>query len=157
MENINTSVDRSKWGPGPWDGEPDRVDFIHAGYSCFIKRHAGSGHWCGYVGVPSTHPYYKTDEPYSLDLGVHGGVTYGDICNPDSGICHIPTEGMPEDVYWIGFDAHHAGDIAPMDSWVRNMAGLGERLHRWSGESYKTAGYMIDECKNLAEELARVK
>ncbi len=161
MENITGKpVDRSKWPAGPWDNEPDRVDFIHAGFSCFIKRHPDSGHWCGYVGVPSTHPFYKSDEPYSLDLNCHGGITYGDICNPESGICHIPEKGMPEDVYWLGFDAHHSGDLAPMDSVWRRIAGLPENSFYSTlapRDSYKTAEYMIDECKQLAEELERIK
>ncbi len=29
-------VDKSQWPDGPWKNEPDRVDFVHAGYACAI-------------------------------------------------------------------------------------------------------------------------
>ena len=40
------------WGQGPWDDEPDRVDFEHAGFPCLLLRNPRLGQWCGYVAVP---------------------------------------------------------------------------------------------------------
>ncbi len=148
MELINEKVDRSSWPAGPWDNElEDRVDFVHVGLACFIKRHPDSGHWCGYVGIPSNHPYYDSEYPYELNLAVHGGITYGAKCNPDNGICHIPLPGMPDDVFWLGFDAAHSGDEAP---------NTPIRYRSWFEGSYKTAAYMIAETKDLAEQLERI-
>jgi hypothetical protein len=50
---------RSAWPPGPWDQEPfDYVSWQASGLECLLVRNRYGG-WCGYVGVPSTHPWYK--------------------------------------------------------------------------------------------------
>lgn len=46
-------------------------------------------------------------------LSVHGGVTFTGGCSEDGVICHIPTPGRPDDVWWIGFDTCHSQDVAP--------------------------------------------
>jgi hypothetical protein len=56
------AIDKSTWGPGPWQSEPDRVDFVHAGFACFVRRREDHGNFCGYVGVPHEHPLYG--KPY---------------------------------------------------------------------------------------------
>ena len=110
MERLIPKYRKDEWARGPWDNEPDRKDFTHAGYSCFILRNT-SGNWCGYVGVPSTHSCYE--KPYNdVDVNVHGGLTYADKCGGH--ICHIPEPGMPDDVWWLGFDTAHWGDLSPM-------------------------------------------
>ena len=48
---------RELWGEGPWQIEPDRVDFRHAGFACLLHRNR-AGNWCGYVGVPPGHPLH---------------------------------------------------------------------------------------------------
>lgn len=54
--------DKSTWGEGPWQHEPDRLEFEHAGLPCLIVRnHFGA--LCGYVGVSPGHPLHKV--PYS--------------------------------------------------------------------------------------------
>jgi hypothetical protein len=53
---------KAKWGPGPWQDEPDRVDFEHAGLPCAIIRNLHvTGSLCGYVGVPDSHPWWGKD------------------------------------------------------------------------------------------------
>lgn len=49
--------DRSGWFPGPWDQEPDQLEWIdtESGYQCAIIRVSHSGHLCGYVQVPEDH------------------------------------------------------------------------------------------------------
>lgn len=42
-------------GQGPWDNEPDRVEFMHGQFACVVARMEG-GHLCGYVRVPDGHP-----------------------------------------------------------------------------------------------------
>ena len=47
----------AKWGAGPWVDEPDHVTFVSSGYPCILHRnHFGA--WCGYVGIPSGHPFH---------------------------------------------------------------------------------------------------
>ena len=58
-ELIQTFIDRSDWLPGPWDDEPDRVEWRDeaTGLPCLLRR--GSpfiGVWCGYVALPPDHP-----------------------------------------------------------------------------------------------------
>jgi len=116
-DQLYHKYDKSKWTKGPWDNEPDRLDFIHAGFSCFILRN-NHGNWCGYVGVPEDHPDFGKQD---TDYNVHGGITYRDLCSPP--ICHIPENGMPEKVWWIGFDTAHGGDKSPGRDWRIFQAG----------------------------------
>ena len=139
-EQLNHKYDKSNWAKGEWDNEPDRVDFIHASYSCFILRNA-HGNWCGYVGVPNGHPNYGKDRD---EFDVHGGITYSDKCSPP--ICHIPKEGMPEDVWWLGFDTAHAYDFSP-SRW----------LSSFTGDIYRNMEYTINETKSLAEQLKKLE
>ena len=55
-----TPVNRDGWGPGPWDGEPDRVEFKHAGLPCLLLR-GPSGAWCGYAAVAPGHALHGVD------------------------------------------------------------------------------------------------
>lgn len=140
---IERVVDRSGWTAGEWDNEPEnRVDFVHVGFACFILR-GPLGAWCGYVGVPSTHSLYgNTDVDDKVD--VHGGVTYTEKCA--GAICHVPEPGMPDDVWWIGFDTAHYGDVVPVNvHWAQR------------GETYKNIKYVTDEVKRLAEQLMEMK
>lgn len=141
-ENVMPTYDKSKWAKGSWDNEPDRMDFIHAGFSCFILRNM-NGNWCGYVGVPSTHSAYMKDYN-DVDVNVHGGLTYADKCQDH--ICHVPEAGMPDDVWWLGFDTGHYGDMSPMI----------EFLFQHGGE-YRNMDYTISETKQLAEQLEQMK
>lgn len=42
---------------GPWNSEPDHVNFEHAGLPCMLHRNR-MGAWCGYVAVPPGHIYH---------------------------------------------------------------------------------------------------
>jgi hypothetical protein len=160
-------IDRSGWPPGPWDNEPDRIEWRTAvGLPGLLLRNR-FGAWCGYVAVPPGHPCYGLDyesiypkgpdgEPdYSVrplpnpvhELSVHGGVTYGNACDTASGICHVPEPGEPDDVWWFGFDCIHSGDVMP--STLRYAPAL-------SGDVYRDVAYVRAECEELAEQLTRV-
>lgn len=145
-----TTIDREKlgWAPGPWDGEPDKVQWQdeETGLPCLAVRHPSSGHWCGYVGVAETHPLYQVDCSMGEHcFDVHGGITFGDMCSPgedeSKGVCHLPDEGEPDHVWWHGFDCHHSGDSSP-----------GYDLH-WDGTCYRPLSYIKSECKSLAQQL----
>src|SRR6187399_997358 len=104
---------KSEWGPGPWQGEPDRIEWRHAsGLPCLIVRnHMGS--LCGYVGVPPEHPFYRQhyDSPVTENIHAHGGLTYSDLCQ--GLICHKPEPGEERDIWWFGFDCGHYQDVSP--------------------------------------------
>lgn len=137
------TYNKARWGEGEWTSEPDRVDFTHKGFSCFVLRN-DIGVWCGYVGVPKGHPAYEKKYT-SLDVDVHGGLTYSDKCA--GSICHIPVPGMPDDVWWLGFDCGHSDDVAPGFS----QYGL---ILSFPGSTYKNLAYVTEETRALANQLA---
>ena len=69
-------IDKSKFVDGPWMDEPDRIEWIDDAteYPCLMIRGV-LGHWCGYVGVNSSHPSFLNDQR-QLDIDVHGGLTF---------------------------------------------------------------------------------
>jgi integrase len=123
------TVDKSGWGPGPWQDEPDKEQFADkaTGYACLVKRNR-FGALCGYVGVPQGHPWHGKGYD-DVEADVHGGLTYAAPCQegPEGEtICHVPGPGEPEPLWWLGFDCNHAWDVAPgMDADI--VAGGGAR------------------------------
>jgi len=45
-------------GQGPWDNEPDRLEFEAHGLRCVISRTEHSGNLCGYVRIGEAHPLF---------------------------------------------------------------------------------------------------
>lgn len=159
---------------GPWMNEPDKRHWVDAatGLDCLMVRNR-MGAWCGYVAVTEGHPFFGVgysecvegcgnDEwcyEHSPDgrVEVHGGLTYASFCRESSegeghGICHVPFEGRPERVWWLGFDCNHAGDLAPYS------AALAERGNPRpiAGDEYRDVAYVEAECASLARQLAAV-
>ena len=131
-------IDKSRWGPGPWQTEPDRVEFVHAGLPCLaLRNHYGA--WCGYAAVPPGHPLHGQDYN-DVDVEAHGGLTYASLCA--DGICHEPAPGEPADVWWFGFDCGHAWDLMP-----------GMRMAITADCAYRTLDYVRAEIRSLAEQL----
>ena len=155
IEWARPDIDKSAWGEGPWQTEPDKVQWTDdtTGLACLAVRHPRSGVWCGYVGVAPDHRFYEVDYN-DVDADVHGGLTYADLCQPESdpacGICHIPEPGTPDHLWWLGFDCNHAWDVAPGDYRWRTKAGIGE-----IDDVYRTLGYVRDQCTQLAAQLVQ--
>jgi hypothetical protein len=163
---------RKRFARGPWDNEPDRIEFTHVGFACLIVRNH-TGTLCGYVGVPEDHPCYKKD--YSeVDVDVHGGLTFAAACQVDGPICHIPEPGMTDNVWWFGFDTGHFMDISPSMLWMEQtytelgeIADAREKRHEEFNqvfghndpmkETYKDIAYVTGEVKSLAEQLKEKK
>lgn len=65
------TVDKSGWGDGPWQLEPDKKQWEDevTGLPCLIVRNTQvTGSLCGYVGVPQGHPLYgKSDKEHTWD------------------------------------------------------------------------------------------
>lgn len=155
---TNPDMDRSEWGPGPWDEEPDKISWTdeETGLPCLLVRNQMSA-WCGYVAVEPGHPLHGKDYEVASDLHVHGGLTFSSFCQEDGdenhSICHIPEPGKPDRVYWFGFDAAHAHDLVP--SYTRFWQQLGYNSDRHF--SYRTAAYMRTECERLARQLKDIE
>lgn len=139
--------ERAQWSEGPWKDEPDIVEWRHEGFACLLVRNA-CGALCGYVGVPPGHPYHGKDygevESQS-DLRCHGGLTYSNSCG--GAICHEPSEGEPDDVWWLGFDCAHAYDLVP---------GLARYGRLSETDAYCTLDYVRGEVEELARQLKAV-
>lgn len=155
------TFDKSTWGEGPWQHEPDRLDFEHAGLPCLLSRGPG-GHWCGYAAVPPGHPWHgQSDETPAVE--VHGGLTYANRC--DGHVCHVPKPGEPDDVWWFGFDCAHAGDFAPKHEashygkgypWLDKPYDHATAVAAsdFSVDVYRDLAYVRAETERLAEQLA---
>ena len=85
METIEyRTVDKSAWGDGPWQSEPDKKQWLdeETGLPCLMVR-GPHGALCGYVGVPRSHPHYgKHYDHESISVEVHWGLTFADLCAP---------------------------------------------------------------------------
>lgn len=157
METIEyRTLDKSAWPRGPWDAEPDKRQWLDptSGLPCLVVRHPSLGHLCGYVGVPSGHPWHGVDyDDLSPSPNVHGGLTFSDRCqheaDPSKSICHIPGGAETDDVWWLGFDCAHAYDLSPgLSIAVGQFQGLGD------GDRYRDFSYVVAECESLAGQAA---
>lgn len=83
MREYHTQ-DKTDWGAGVWQTEPDKVQNIDeaTGYDTLIVRNHG-GALCGYVGVPEGHAMFGKLY-YDVPVSVHGGLTFASFCNEAS-------------------------------------------------------------------------
>lgn len=137
-------IDRAGWARGPWSCESDRLQWrTEAGLTGLVVRN-DLGALCGYVAVPSGHPLHGKDYG-DVAVEVHGGLTYSGECSGH--ICHEPGPGESDDVWWLGFDCAHAGDLYP--SMTR---------YAWSwpatGHVYRDIRFVCDEVERLAQQLS---
>lgn len=136
--------------PAPeWDNEPNRKHWVDeaTGLDCLIVRGPLSA-LCGYVGVPSGHAWYGKGY-FDIKVSVHGGLTYASACDETGKICHSHDKGdnvACEDVWWLGFDCVHLGDLAP------KMGELSPR-YGFAGDVYRNLAYVEAECKSLAAQV----
>jgi hypothetical protein len=156
METLQYHTrDKTIWGPGPWQEEPDKIQFPDpdTGLPCLIVRNH-SGSLCGYVGVDAGHPYYGRDYSDLENIEVHGCLTFTDSCRPHEpgkegdAICHIPAEGESDDVWWLGFDCSHAFDYMPAYASVH--------LKPLAGDVYRDVAYVKSEIAQLARQIQEV-
>lgn len=165
-------MNKGAWGPGPWQSEPDRLAFECEGFQCFIKRVDQTGHLCGYVAVPPSHPWHgkalKARMPVA-DRGaveVHSGPiqTFLEAAHEDDGCVSLdvlvqvhggltyaenePPRGEASALWWLGFDCAHAGDLSPFMEAFR-------REKRWPpmlGNIYRDVAYVRAEVEGLARQ-----
>lgn len=153
---MDPRCSREGWPPGEWDGEPDKAQWKDeaTGVACLAKRHASSGHWCGYVGIAAWHPWHG--KGYSdVEVNTHGGLTFADSCEegpPEQTVCHIPEPGEPDNLWWLGFDCAHAWDHSPRDHVMAREHGYPFTIDPTS--SYKSLAYVKNHCAELAQQVA---
>jgi hypothetical protein len=161
---IDPRLDRTEWGPGPWDGEPDKISWTDeaTGLPCVMVRNK-MGSWCGYVAVEPGHSAHGKDY-VDVDVDVHGGLTFCDSCNEtgpiEHSVCHVPEPGKSGDVWWLGFDCGHAWDVQPgLDATLRSF-GLVPPHEKFPGvgpgTTYRDVKYVRRECEQLAAQLIKL-
>jgi hypothetical protein len=79
MGKFNPDV-KKEWAEGPWQQEPDRLEWRYNGVPCLIVRNM-MGALCGYAAVGPTHPWY--------------GSYYGDCVAGCKEIPQQPIEDLP--------------------------------------------------------------
>lgn len=145
---IPSYIDKSTWGDGPWQDEPDLLQWCAAEpphYECQIQRSDIAGCLNGYVALPIGHPMHG--KPFEqIPASAHRGLTYAE-------------EGAGG-VWVVGFDCARAFDFAPaMES--RLSAALGPEHAEWEADlppfmqnTYKPIGYVREQVESLARQLA---
>lgn len=133
------------------------------GYSCLAAR-TRTGIWCGYVGVPATHPLHGCEDYWECSSeimqlygSVHGGLTYADCSLPLSSFSLDPS------LWWFGFDCGHDGDADPMFPKGADSETI-MKLHtqedweqfesEYDREHYRDAEFVVHNAKRLADRLA---
>lgn len=132
---------REMFGPGPWENEPDRVEWTLGAFACLARR-TYNGAWCGYVGVPEGHPWWGVDRN-DIPARGHSGITWASESDPESDMCHV---GIDAPRYWIGFDCNHASDLSPLDVLMG--------CPKLPGAEYRTIEYVMSCVERLVEQCA---
>ncbi|WP_017602237.1 hypothetical protein [Nocardiopsis lucentensis] len=127
----------------PWTTGLDRDQWTdkHTGLLCLAVR-GPLGAWCGYVAVPTGHPWHGLAFHDLPRIDVHKGVNYA--ADGDEDI--TSGAGQPDGRWWIGFSCDHIGDLVPA-SYER----MGELAQVMCEDTYRDLGYVRREINALAE------
>lgn len=152
---------REDWGLGPWQTEPDLVEWRHESGLPLLMNRSATGAWCGYVGLPPPHRHYARPDGEIDEHTSHGGLTYSDHCR--ARICHEPRDGESREVWWVGFDCAHAWDLAPalealtrsvMPDWISSYEARDTFFRAHRQDVYRDLVYVRETVEALAAELA---
>jgi hypothetical protein len=155
MEAVGKhKVDRTGWGEGAWDHEPDELYWrTKAGLPGMIWRNM-FGVLCGYVGVPNT---FSSLGAADLDeaLNVHGGITFtGPRPSPGT---HCAKNWMRFfSASWIGFDCHHVDDYAPAFASKIPITYELSDIPNLCISNYRDLEYAKKEVESLAIQLVQL-
>lgn len=157
---TETWIDKSTWGGGAWQNEPDRVEWRDeaTGLPCLMIRHHSYGNWCGYVGLPPGHHLHGVhcDEvPELVTVAAHVGLTFTGPCMEDGRprrmrVCHVPLPGESDAVWWLGFDCARYCDLMPGMVARDRELGIPTPLGLWDGMVYRDQPYVMERCGLLA-------
>ncbi len=67
----------------------------------------------------------------------------------EHGICHVPSPGEPDRVFWFGFDCAHAWDMSPGNTKYH--------LTHIRDEVYRDLPYVKQQCQRLAGQLKELE
>ena len=149
-----TSEEKLKWlSYGEWVEEADSLVFEYLGYKALVirilKKEPNSreeayfgGYLCGYVVIPSDHPYFGKEE---IDIDCHGELTFNES----------------QQVHLIGFDCAHSGDYVPTIELMRKTYRIKNRYPipevykdlLMFNPVYKNMKYCINQCIHIIDQL----
>lgn len=155
----------------PWETEPNEVEGEAYGLPYCMRRNS-FGAWCGYVGVPDTHPLYGKSGHEKLK--VSDSILHREIddlrISPIALFCADAEEAENNIIpLELCFDVH--GGI----TWTEDHAGgpshegegrwwfgfdcshskdLAPLLSKMPGCEYRNASYVEHECQELARQLS---
>lgn len=115
--------------PGPWNDEPDLLQFTELGFACSIEKKS-MGHLCGYVDLPPKHPDFGKHYD-NIDVNVHGELTFGKLVGGN---------------WRIGFDCGHCGDLIP-----GCQSGVDHN------EIYRDRNFVVPQLESLALQVYRIQ
>lgn len=163
---------------GEWDSELDRKDWIDdaTGYVCAMRRNHG-GAWCGYVGIPTAHPWYG--KSYIHQVKVPDSIIQRQVDVDKIGAINIlcaslseKSDAMKENFLDIvlAIDVHggltYAGHTWPQKEndglWYfgfdcSHAGDFSPGYERnWSDGYYRDEEYVTGEVTNLAKQLKAV-
>jgi hypothetical protein len=135
----------------------ERMWFTGSGYRAIVIFN-DTGHRCGYVEIPRSHPCYEK-EYSNIDVNVHGGLTYSAHVN------EMPYD-TPEEFWVLGFDCIHSSDANDLEAYERysNMGYIPkiqeDILHilnmMFSDGIVRTLDFVVTECESLASQLKEI-
>lgn len=151
--------------------EPDFYDGCAFGLPLHMRRNPAKA-WCGYVGVPNSHPFsgknssdrvacdrsnilIKDQSPIALFCEAFkedDGCTALDILlDCPGGVTwansQVPWGGLKG--YWyFGFDCSHYNDLSPKDIIQEMAEGTS-----WREGTYRDFDFVLRACRKLAEQL----
>lgn len=149
--------DKSTWGEGDWQNEPDQAQWISKSLPCLIIRNS-NGNFCAYIGVPATHPYYNKHHD-DVVLYAHGNVNFSgkQIPKDDKQAEDCDSaDSTNETVWWFGFSCDHVCDYQPAKH-IRNQSDDQIAIDTANNGTYRNIHYVMCEVETLVGQLASVK
>ena len=166
---IFHNPERKPTEEGPWSDEADKIAWVdeETGLGCIILRQE-NGTLSGYVGVGNDHPLFGFESdavPVDISTTVHGSITYGKECEVNRfaqeefgeprteryTVCHVrmtvqttKDEFEHQDLWWLGFDTDHPGDLVPTPGWKNKTK---------KSDVYRDQAYVYAQCIALARRL----
>lgn len=146
-EPLGSLVNWRAYEKGVWNDEPDRVQWMHEGLRCMIRR-GPPAIWCGHVEVPETVGLIESNS-----LNVHGGITFAaawvwaDESDLSLALGECPSKRVPG----VGFDCNHYGDRRPTVIRDARYPVFSEA----GTEVYRDLQFVRKETEALAEQIAQ--
>lgn len=116
------------------------------------------GHRCGYVALPSEHPFNRFDDTYDMPVDCHGGVTF---CSRKHRAKEMLTHYCND--LWMGFDCAHYGDAKCIETsekyfgeteWTKVVKNE-PHICMDRGEIHKSFKYVERHCKKVIRQLIK--